>query len=164
MGSSRNSPKKQQQQQQQQQVRHDAPPRGADDESSREEGSRGLQTAGRGGKFDPPRSHPSDPMLMPRRYNSRHCTSRLYNSKNPAPHLYPPDIRTSAAGHVGRREVARNHPHGQPDYTRYDIVKEVKSSQVKSSSGATRPRGDHPDPNLFLPSYFYVGWALARSG
>ena len=26
------------------------------------------------------------------------------------------------------------------------------SSQVKSSSGATRPRGDHPDPNLLLPS------------
>ena len=24
-------------------------------------------------------------------------------------------------------------------------------SQVKSSSGATRPRGDHPDPNFFLP-------------
>ena len=27
-----------------------------------------------------------------------------------------------------------------------------KTSQVKSSRGATRPRGDHPDPNLFLPS------------
>ena len=24
--------------------------------------------------------------------------------------------------------------------------------QVKLSSGATRPRGDHPDPNLLLPS------------
>ena len=29
--------------------------------------------------------------------------------------------------------------------------RQVKSSQVKSSSGATRPRGDHPDPNFFLP-------------
>ena len=30
--------------------------------------------------------------------------------------------------------------------------------QVKSSSGATRPRGDHPDPNLLLPSSLRGLW------
>ena len=30
----------------------------------------------------------------------------------------------------------------------------AESSQIKYRSGATRPRGDHPDPELLLPSSF----------
>ena len=32
------------------------------------------------------------------------------------------------------------------------------NSQVKSSSGATRPRGELPDPNLLLPSSLRGFW------
>ena len=32
----------------------------------------------------------------------------------------------------------------------------VKSSQVKSSSGATRPRGDHPGPMQFPPPLVFT--------
>ena len=33
----------------------------------------------------------------------------------------------------------------------YGIPGIIMNGQVKSSRGATRPRGDHPDPNFFLP-------------
>ena len=35
--------------------------------------------------------------------------------------------------------------------------------QVKSSRGATRPRGDHPDPNLLLPSSLLQAGSLEFS-
>ena len=37
----------------------------------------------------------------------------------------------------------------------------MSSRQVKTSSGATRPRGDHPNPYLFLPRALRGLW---RSG
>ena len=38
------------------------------------------------------------------------------------------------------------------------ILRRLGSSQVKSSSEATRPRGEHPDPNFVLPSSLRRLW------
>ena len=43
-------------------------------------------------------------------------------------------------------------------YRRLRKYRHRRASQVKSSRGATRPRGDHPDPNFFLPSSLRGLW------
>ena len=54
------------------------------------------------------------------------------------------------------------YPPGSQSYSPTDTVVPVGSSrQVKSSSGATNSRSEHPDPDLFLP--LSLRGALARS-